>query len=249
MKLRSNAARYCLSAVSLLVLAAASCSAEDKSAPETKADTKPIERDPKYPAQWWAPVSKDGAPAWEVLPQEAGLGEVILSKRNKDLGLLSNFAPTPFTFHGKKYASLEGFWQAMKYPEGPDDERAKAPGVKWPHSRAEVEQMTAFDARHAGDDAKKNMEAMGINWVTFEGNKMDYRTKEKGDHYKLIVAAMEEKVRQNPEVKKVLLSTGDLKLRADHHPEADAGPAWAYYDILMDIRGTLQSGEELKGDK
>ena len=91
-------------------------------------DTKPIERDPKYPAQWWAPLSKEGAPTWEILPQEAGPGEVILSKRNTDLGLLSNFAPTPFTFHGKKYASLEGFWQAMKYPEGPDDERAKAPG-------------------------------------------------------------------------------------------------------------------------
>ncbi len=174
---------------------------------------------------------------------------MILSKRNKDLGLLSNFAPTPFKFHGKQYASLEGFWQAMKYPEGPDDERAKAPGVEWKHTRDQVEKMTAFDARHAGDEAKKNMEKMGINWVTFEGKKMDYRTKEKGDHYKLIVGAMEEKVKQNPEVKKVLLSTGDLKLRADHHPEPNAGPAWAYFDILMDIRGKLQRGEELKGDK
>src|ERR1700685_1887406 len=35
---------------------------------------------PAYPAHWWAPVSKDGAPGWEILPQEAGPGEVILSK-------------------------------------------------------------------------------------------------------------------------------------------------------------------------
>ena len=41
---------------------------------------------------------------------------MILSKRQKDLGLLSNFAATPFEFHGKKFASLEGFWQAMKFP-------------------------------------------------------------------------------------------------------------------------------------
>src|SRR5437763_16988665 len=74
----------------------------------------------KYPEHWWTPISKAGAPSWEVMPQEAGPGEVILSKRN-ELGLLSNFAATPFEYHGKHYASLEGFWQMMKYPEGPDD--------------------------------------------------------------------------------------------------------------------------------
>ena len=74
--------------------------------------------------------SKEGAPEWEILPQEAKPGEVILSKRN-ELGLLSNFAATPFEFRGKRYASLEGFWQMMKYPEGPDDPRAKFPGIEW----------------------------------------------------------------------------------------------------------------------
>src|SRR5262249_55044696 len=53
-----------------------------------------------YPAHWWTPVPTNGAPAWEILPQAAGPGEVILSKRN-ELGLLSNFAATPFTFRGK----------------------------------------------------------------------------------------------------------------------------------------------------
>src|SRR5262245_33594259 len=84
---------------------------------------EPITRDAKYPATWWEEVSEDDAPSWEILPQEALAGEVILSKRN-ELGVLSNFAPTPFEFRGQKYASLEGFWQAMKYPEGEDDERA-----------------------------------------------------------------------------------------------------------------------------
>ena len=60
-------------------------------------------------------------------------GEVILSKRN-ELGLLSNFAATPFTFKGKRYASLEGFWQMMKYPEGPADPRAKFPGLEWKYT-------------------------------------------------------------------------------------------------------------------
>ena len=85
----------------------------------------------QYPRHWWAPVPKEGAPEWEILPQEAKPGEVILSKRH-ELGLLSNFAATPFTFRDKHYASLEGFWQMMLYPEGRDDPRAKFPGLEWP---------------------------------------------------------------------------------------------------------------------
>src|SRR5271154_4165996 len=76
-----------------------------------------------YPAHWWAPVPSEGAPAWEILPQAAKPGEVILSKRN-ELGILSNFAATPFTLRGKRFASVEGFWQMMLYPEGPSDPRA-----------------------------------------------------------------------------------------------------------------------------
>src|SRR5262245_12387786 len=83
----------------------------------------------RYPAHWWTPIEDPNKPSWEILPQEAGPGEVILSKRN-ELGLLSNFAPTPFVLRGKRYASLEGFWQMMKYPEGPSDPRAKFPGLE-----------------------------------------------------------------------------------------------------------------------
>jgi predicted NAD-dependent protein-ADP-ribosyltransferase YbiA (DUF1768 family)/endonuclease/exonuclease/phosphatase family metal-dependent hydrolase len=203
-----------------------------------------IQRDAKYPARWWTPVSKEGAPSWEIFPQEAGPGEVILSKRQKDLGLLSNFAPTPFEFHGKKYASLEGFWQAMKFPEGPDDPRAEFPGLKWDLTRQQVEQMTAFEANKAGDRGNENMKKMGITWVTFEGRQMEYKPAEPGEHYKLIVAATWEKVKQNPDVKAALLSTGDLVLKPDHHQEADAPAAWKYFDILMDIRRQLQAEQE-----
>src|SRR5512141_1020583 len=116
----------------------------------------PGKRDPHYPAHWFAPVSEVGKPDWEILPQEAGPGEVILSKRN-ELGLLSNFAPTPFTFHHQRYASLEGFWQMMLYPEGPTDPRATFPGITWKYSREQVSQMSAFEAKSAGTLAEENM--------------------------------------------------------------------------------------------
>src|ERR1035438_6447561 len=98
-----------------------------------------------YPAHWWTPVPEGSAPAWEILPQAAKPGEVILSKRN-ELGILSNFAATPFTLRGRRYASVEGFWQMMLYPEGPDDARAAAQ-VAWPHTREQVAQMTSFEAK------------------------------------------------------------------------------------------------------
>jgi predicted NAD-dependent protein-ADP-ribosyltransferase YbiA (DUF1768 family) len=170
-------------------------------------------------------------------------GEVILSKRN-ELGLLSNFAPTPFTFRGKRYASLEGFWQMMKYPEDTNDLRATFPDLEWKLTREQVGQLTAFDAKHAGSAADANMKKMGITWITFEGKRMEPRSATPGEYYKLIVEATREKVRQNPEVQKVLLATGDLILKPDHHQEPDAPAAWRYYEILTTIRTELQKKQE-----
>lgn len=215
---------------SLLVLVAVGCS----SAPTRKISNNFA----RWPAHWWLPASKAEAPEWEILPQEAGPGEVILSKRN-ELGLLSNFAPTPFVFHGKRYASLEGFWQAMLYPEGPNDPRAKHPGIEWRYSRDEVAAMIAFEAKHAGDLAWDNMKRMGINWVSFEGERFDYYTPEKGPHYHLIVEATREKVKQNPKVRDVLQSTKGLTLKPDHHQPNDAPPSWRYFDLLTEIRDSI----------
>jgi predicted NAD-dependent protein-ADP-ribosyltransferase YbiA (DUF1768 family) len=201
--------------------------------------TKPVVRDGRYPASWWTPAPKKGAPDWEILPQEAGPGEVILSKRN-ELGLLSNFAATPFKYHGKQYASLEGFWQMMKYPEGPADPRAKFAGLEWKYKRDAVAQLTGFEAKKAGDLASANMKKMGIDWVTFEGKQMPYRPAKPGEHYRIIVEATREKVRQNPKVERVLLATGDLVLKPDHRQSPDSPAAWRYYEILTRIRDELK---------
>lgn len=196
-------------------------------------------RDPRYPVHWWTPIVDQKKPDWEILPQEAGPGEVILSKRH-ELGILSNFAPTPFIFHGKSYASLEGFWQMMKYPKGANDPRAKASGIEWKYTREQVAQMVSFEAKRAGDLGEANMKQMGIDWVSFEGKHFPYKSAERGEHYQLIVAAMREKAKQNPEVKKILLSTGDLILKPDHHQEMNAPAEWRYFEVWMEIRSELR---------
>jgi predicted NAD-dependent protein-ADP-ribosyltransferase YbiA (DUF1768 family) len=193
----------------------------------------------QYPANWWTPVIDAHKPDWEILPQAARPGEVILSKRN-ELGILSNFAATPFVFHGVRYASVEGFWQMMLYPESRNDLRARAASVSWPHTRSEVARMTAFDAKAAGDIGEENMRKLGIDWVTFEGRRMPYRSMKPGEHYRLIVEAMRAKLAQNPEVRRILLATGDLILLPDHVQEAHAPPEWEYFRIWMDIRAKLR---------
>jgi predicted NAD-dependent protein-ADP-ribosyltransferase YbiA (DUF1768 family) len=194
----------------------------------------------RYPAHWWTPVTNPHKPDWEILPQAAKPGEVILSKRN-ELGILSNFAPAPFAFRGHRYASVEGFWQMMLYPENNSDPRAKAPGIRWRYSRREVAQMSSFEAKSAGTLAEENMRLMGIDWVTFENKRMPYRSMRPGEHYRLIREAMLAKLNQNPRVRQILLSTGELILRPDHIQEKNAPPEWAYFQIWMQIRSELQT--------
>ncbi|HEV7698607.1 MAG TPA: DUF4431 domain-containing protein [Pyrinomonadaceae bacterium] len=207
-----------------------------------------------YPATWFAPIDDPNKPDWEILPQEAKAGGVILSKRN-ELGILSNFAATPFEMDGKRYGSVEGFWQMMLYPEVTSDERRvtrgkDGKGVVWKYTREQVAQMTAFEAKSAGTLAEENMKTLGIDWVTFDGKKFPYRStpvsgglRGPGEHYKLILAAMRAKLEQNPEVKRILLATGDLILKPDHHGEENPPPEWKYYEIWMQLRKELAASK------
>ncbi|MEM7645707.1 MAG: NADAR family protein [Pseudomonadota bacterium] len=197
---------------------------------------------PTYPDHWWVGVSGE-RPRWEILPDQVKPPQVILSKRN-ELGVLSNFAATPFLFQGSKYASLEGFWQATKFPENKNDPRFAL--AKWPYTRQQVSQMVAFEAKRAGDFASRVMKKNKIDWVSFQGQRMSYRAKGESDFYRLIRSAMVEKVQQNTRVKKILMATGDLVLKPDHHQKADAPLAWKYFDIYMSFREQLKAGKRLQ---
>ncbi|MEZ4815596.1 MAG: NADAR family protein [Bdellovibrionota bacterium] len=192
-----------------------------------------------YPPEWWAPVDPTDAPSWEILPQDAGPGEVILSKRT-ELGIFSNFAATEFLFEDFTYASVEGFWQMMKYPDSllRKDPR-KNPKYEWDYSRLEVAALSGFVAKDAGNAGSRVMTDLDINWVSYKGKKMPYRTSEKGEHYDLIRKAMRAKLDQHEEIKNLLIKTGDLVLRPDHDQGANPPPAWEYFKIWMEFRSEL----------
>lgn len=192
-----------------------------------------------YPTHWWKEVPADQLKSWEISPHTATEDySVVLSKRN-ELGILSNFAHTPFTINGHNYESVEGLWQSMKYPENPQDERF--PLAPWPHSRQNVEQMVGSKAKKAGSFASKVMKDHDINWVTYQGEKLVYRTSEKGPHYQLVKQILWQKLMQNPKVKDVLMRTGSLILLPDHKTKSNDPPAWKYFDIWMEIREQLKT--------
>lgn len=186
----------------------------------------------KYPQHWWAPI-KGEAHSWEITPDQVRAPQVILSKRN-ELGLLSNFAETPFELDGHYFQSIEGLWQSTKYPESDQDERW--PLASWPFTRQQVERMSGFEAKRAGAFASQVMKFHNIKWVSFAGKKMVYRDPGKAEFYQLIYRATQAKVQQNPKVLKVLKATGGLELLPDHNQGLNLSPAWQYYKILQELR-------------
>jgi len=191
-----------------------------------------------YPKVWWTEIPRESAKSWEILPQDAKVGEVILSKRT-ELGLLSNFAATPLVIDSIMYPSLEGFWQMMKYPDSKikNDPRSQ---LNYTLNRRQVAQLTGFDAKRAGKQGSENMKLLKIDWVSYQGKKMTYRSQLKGTHYQLIVRATLAKVTQNKKVKNLLLKTKGLELKPDHSQGDNPPPAWQYHKILMMIRDQIK---------
>lgn len=192
-----------------------------------------------YPKHWWQPVDRDSAPSWEILPQDAKKGEVILSKRN-ELGIFSNLAQSPFILDGIRYQSVEGLWQGIKYPDPELKDDPRFNYKEWPHTREEVFSFSMWDSKYAGNKANKILAEIGINWVNYQDHKFNYVDGKEGSafHLELITRAIREKVNQNPDIKDLLLKTKGLKLLPDHHQSEDSPPSFFYHKILMKIRDT-----------
>ena len=195
-----------------------------------------------YSDSWWKFVPEAELKSWEIPPQAAdrSQNEVILSKRT-ELGIFSNLSDAIFILDKVQYSSLEGLWQGMKYPENANDERFKDPTVRWPYTREQVYKMSGFESKNAGDIANENMKKLGIKWITYRGQKIDYNSTDEGreKHYQIILRASREKVLQNPEIQKLLMQTKGLKFFPDHRQQANPAPAYRYHDIYMKIRNEI----------
>lgn len=135
--------------------------------------------------------------------------------------MLSNLAPTPFILNGKKYASVEGFWQGLKFP---DEEK-----------RNEIAKLWGVEAKKAGNKAEKS------NEFEYQGKKFQAGSEK---HQDLIKQAIKAKLEQNSHVLDLLLATGNKKIThilinpqtGYVHPDSQTIPGKKFCQILMNLR-------------
>jgi len=191
-----------------------------------------------FPPHWWEKVPESQrSGSWEILPHEAKEGELILSKRN-ELGVFSNLGKAKFFLDEEEYYSIEGLWQMMKYPANKSDLRWTDEFI---YTRAEVKKLSGFEAKKAGDMANKILKRKNINWISYKREIFNYKDHCTGSdfHYNIIYDAIKAKITQNPNIKKLLLKTKDLKLMPDHKIKKNSPKSYFYHDILMKIRSEI----------
>lgn len=136
---------------------------------------------------------------------------------NDEYGEFSNFAPYPITLHGKRWPTLEHFFQAQKFQNTVHQEeirRARTPMI----------------AARLGRDRKKKLRR---DWDSAKDNVM--RT------------AVTAKFTQHDDLRAILLGTGDVKLVENTTNDSywgdggDGSGRNMLGRILMEVRRTLRS--------
>jgi predicted NAD-dependent protein-ADP-ribosyltransferase YbiA (DUF1768 family) len=164
----------------------------------------------------------EGLALFDLGPKEAACNEPVqVSSMVKDpaIVLISNFAHTPFELDGRSYASVEGFWQGLKF-----EDRAE---------RRRVADLSGKQARIAG-------EGQGYSeTITYEGEVIPVGTYQ---HWALMERACWAKFTQNEEAREALLSTGTRPLVHRMRRDSRTIPGVIMADIWMRIRARLRNG-------
>jgi predicted NAD-dependent protein-ADP-ribosyltransferase YbiA (DUF1768 family) len=132
--------------------------------------------------------------------------------------LIGNFAATPFFLDGEHYASVEGFWQGLKFAD-----------------RGERRRVAMLD----GAEAKRAGTTQGYApTVEYLGREVAVGT---WDHWQLMRRACEAKFTQHGPAREALLATGERPLEHRVRHDSHAIPGVIVADIWMDVRRTLRS--------
>lgn len=135
------------------------------------------------------------------------------------LRLVSNLAETPFEFDGRRYASVEGFWQGLKLPSDED--------------RARIAALSGHAAKAAGPAVRP-----GDRFV-YEGREITVGTI---DHWELMERACAAKLEQHEAARKALLSTGTRPLEHKVAVDSRTIPGIVMADIWTRLRAKLSAG-------
>lgn len=143
----------------------------------------------------------------------------ITSKVAKPFDLISNFAHTPFILDGESYASIEGFWQGLKFPEEADRRR-----------------LAALHGSKAKDDGFR---APAADVILYRDDVVRVGT---WDHWRLMERATLAKFTQVERAREALLSTGARPLTHQIGRDSRTIPGVIMADIWMRVRSQLGGG-------
>ncbi len=132
------------------------------------------------------------------------------------LQLISNLAETPFELDGCRYASIEAFWQGLKFAN-----LAK---------RAELAHLTGHAAKSAGDKAPK------ASVIVYQGA---YIKTGSPAHWLLMERACRAKFLQCEAARSALLATGQTPLKHKVKVDSRTIPGVVMAEIWMRIRAEL----------
>lgn len=157
---------------------------------------------------------EDLGPHSDVVQEPINIGSFSDDPRVK---LISNFAHTPFELDGRTYASVEAFWQGLKFP----DEEV----------RLEISKLYGYKAKEAGYESPA---ADTFHYMDEEIRKGTY------EHWTLMKRACLAKFMQNEAARKALLRTGNRPL--EHRTKRDSRtiPGVIMAEIWMKVRGRLR---------
>lgn len=133
---------------------------------------------------------------------------------------LSNFSLSPFLLDDMLLASVEGFIQGIKFPEGHP-------------ARAQAFASTAWQAKDCGHGAHKDV----VHW---HDRRIPFGS---ADHHRLVERALRAKFAQNQGLRHVLKTTQGLEILHQTgegaEPALTSIPAAEFCRILTDIRAAL----------
>lgn len=133
---------------------------------------------------------------------------------------ISNLAQTPFSLHGRRYASVEGFWQGLKFDEEADRQRVAA--------------MHGPEAKLAGSSIPERAR------FSYDGKTIAVGRPE---HWSLMREACLAKFSQDAAARAALLGTGERPLEHRMRRDSRTIPGVVMADIWMRVRSRLRKSE------
>lgn len=139
---------------------------------------------------------------------------VVSSSPDPAVRLIGNLAATPFELDGRRYRSVESFWQGLKFPDAA--ERARIADCDGPRARSE-------GSRHGYGQT-----------IVYEGAEIAVGTHA---HWRLMERACAAKFEQNDDARAALIATGARPLVHIVKRDSRSIPGVIMAQIWMRLRG------------